>query len=267
MSNWKNWGTVLITVGIFIVLKYFTLVLLMVLNEGLLSSGIATLSNPELSGITTLISSIFTLIVLFFWRPLKEVTDKWKSLSFWFVIACLVLGFLGLGINSFILSTLISDLTSSYESSLPILSSGVLGIFAVVVLVPITEEVVFRRVIIGSLSQSMHPYIAILISAILFGVLHGEAVQMLGATIIGLIFGWIYYQSKSLLPSTLLHIFNNGSFLIGLQTYKKEGPSALVETDWSFTFHNPYGIYLFFATLILFVLVAWWVKKKSLLIL
>lgn len=265
MRNWKNWGTVLITVGLFIVLKYFTLILLMVLNEGLSSRGIATLSNPELSGITTLISSIVTLIILFFWRPLKEITDKWRKLSFWFVVACLVLGFLGLAINSFILSTLMSDLTSSYKASLPILSSGVLGIFAVVVLVPITEEVVFRRVIIGSLSQSMHPFIAILISAILFGVLHGEAVQMLGATIIGLLFGWIYYQSKSLLPSTLLHIFNNGSFLVGLQSYKEEGASALAETNWSFTFHNPYGIYLFLGTSVLFVLVAWWIRKRSLL--
>ncbi|MEG1580453.1 MAG: CPBP family intramembrane glutamic endopeptidase [Bacteroidaceae bacterium] len=83
-------------------------------------------------------------------------------------------------------------------------------VFAIAVVGPIAEEVVFRRGILGSLlTMRLKPWCAILLSSILFGVIHFNPTQMIGATLIGILFGWFYYRTGNLLPSILAHITNN----------------------------------------------------------
>ena len=86
------------------------------------------------------------------------------------------------------------------------------GYVAVGILVPLTEEIVFRGAILRSLLDMMskkNHWVAIMISAAMFGLAHGNAAQFVNALLMGLLLGWMYYRTKSLVPGILMHWVNN----------------------------------------------------------
>lgn len=172
----------------------------------------------HINNISTFVSSLIIGLVLIWWNPLKKFNtqDNWRSLSPSILIIALVVGGLGILLNSFVLSFAIDEYNNAVELSKKILSSGWIGISAVVILVPIIEEVIFRRICISTLRQEVSAPLAILLSAFLFGILHIQPAQILGATMLGVVFGTIYVLSKSILPSIILHILNNGLYIIRL---------------------------------------------------
>jgi len=58
------------------------------------------------------------------------------------------------------------------------------------------------------MSKKNH-WVAIMISAAIFGVVHGNTAQFVNALLMGLFLGWMYYRTKSLVPGILLHWVNN----------------------------------------------------------
>lgn len=95
------------------------------------------------------------------------------------------------------------------EQSFDILQSGWGGILAIAIVGPILEEVLFRGAITKALLQKYSPAKAIVISALLFGVFHLNPAQILPAFLMGLLLGWVYYKTASLIPCILMHILNN----------------------------------------------------------
>lgn len=83
-----------------------------------------------------------------------------------------------------------------------------LGMFLYVcVLGPVTEEILFR----GLLLRSIEPYgkkLAILTSAIMFGLYHGNPLQSSYAMVVGIVLGYVAAE-YNILWATLLHIINN----------------------------------------------------------
>ncbi len=79
-----------------------------------------------------------------------------------------------------------------------------------VILAPILEEILFRGIILkGLINNGSQPVAAIIISAVIFGVVHFNPWQFAGALLLGLVLGLVYYKTKSLLMPILLHAFNN----------------------------------------------------------
>lgn len=79
-----------------------------------------------------------------------------------------------------------------------------------VVMAPIFEEIVFRGIIQKGLQNGgLSPITSIWISAIFFGIIHGNPWQFVGAVLLGYVLGLVYYRTKSLLMPILLHAFNN----------------------------------------------------------
>ncbi|MBQ9640086.1 MAG: CPBP family intramembrane metalloprotease [Bacteroidaceae bacterium] len=84
------------------------------------------------------------------------------------------------------------------------------GICGIAIISPIVEEIVFREAVLGHLlRQGVRPLVAILSSALAFGLIHGNPVQIPFATIVGILFAIIYYKTGSILLTSLLHIINN----------------------------------------------------------
>ncbi len=80
-----------------------------------------------------------------------------------------------------------------------------------VIMAPIFEEIVFRGIIQkGLINKGMRPMTAIWISALVFGLVHGNPWQFVGAVLLGFVLGIVYEKTKSLLMPILLHAFNNG---------------------------------------------------------
>ncbi len=84
------------------------------------------------------------------------------------------------------------------------------SIFVGMIVAPITEECLFRGVILRGYLAHYSAGRAILISALLFGAFHLNPWQFPGATAVGAIFGWWYVRSRSLLPCLLGHALYNG---------------------------------------------------------
>ena len=82
-------------------------------------------------------------------------------------------------------------------------------IWPAVIFAPILEEILLRGIILNGLLQRYSPSKAIIWSAIIFGVMHMNPVQAVGAFALGLPLGWLYYRTQSLWPCIFLHFVNN----------------------------------------------------------
>lgn len=70
---------------------------------------------------------------------------------------------------------------------------------------PLVEEEVFRGIVYNSLRRNIGIFPAILGSALLFGAIHGNMVQMLYGTIMGIAMASLYEKYGKLLTSILFH--------------------------------------------------------------
>lgn len=85
------------------------------------------------------------------------------------------------------------------------------------VLVPLAEELVFRGAILRTLLTLTHHryhWVAIAISAVLFAAVHGNLAQMLHVVPMGLLLGWLYYRTDSIVPGVIMHSINNSAVYI-----------------------------------------------------
>lgn len=99
------------------------------------------------------------------------------------------------------------DLLDSQESPL--------GAFiALVVVAPLTEEFLFRGLILNGFLQRYSTWSAILLSAFLFAAFHFNPWQFIGAFILGIFFAWLYVKTRSLFLPILGHAINNALPLI-----------------------------------------------------
>lgn len=97
------------------------------------------------------------------------------------------------------------------------LFSGIAGALFVVVSGPIIEEICFRGLLLdGLLKTRCRPWIAILISAVAFGLFHGLWAPFVTATLFGLLAGWLYWRTGSIIPGLIIHIANNSLTAIDL---------------------------------------------------
>lgn len=102
------------------------------------------------------------------------------------------------------------DLPNLMEDMFNEMSESVPALISIALFGPVIEEIVFRRVIIDDcIARFGKPWLAILISSVLFGVIHGNPAQMVFAFLVGLVFGWVYIRTGSMLPGLIGHIINN----------------------------------------------------------
>lgn len=78
----------------------------------------------------------------------------------------------------------------------------------IAVLPALVEEFAFRGVILNIL-RKYSDGLAILVSGVLFGLMHGNFTQIPFALVVGLIFGYIAVKTNSLLPGIIIHFLNN----------------------------------------------------------
>jgi uncharacterized protein len=86
---------------------------------------------------------------------------------------------------------------------------GIFSAITIIIAAPILEELVFRGIILDGLLKKYSPIKSILVSSILFGVVHFNPWQFIAAFIIGCFSGWVYYKTRKLTPSIIIHFANN----------------------------------------------------------
>ena len=155
-------------------------------------------------------TAVITILLFHFARfsPLRSSYIKSRP---WSLLAWMALLALSLIAPLQYLEELIpSDMSSTTAATLSALLFHPLGFIIVVFLTPIAEEMVFRGGILRKLLSCVpNPWIAIVVTSIVFGIAHGNMPQFIHAVIIGILLGWTYWRTQSILPALVVHLVNN----------------------------------------------------------
>lgn len=113
------------------------------------------------------------------------------------------------------------------------------NLLIIAVLPAIGEELVFRGVIQQQLMRRMaNPWVAILLSAMIFSAAHFQFEGFLPRMVMGFLLGWLYWQTRNFWVPVLGHFFNNGMQIVGQYLYRKDLSTVDLEKDiqvpWEF---------------------------------
>lgn len=82
-------------------------------------------------------------------------------------------------------------------------------VLLVAIIVPIGEEIFFRGLALGALRRSLNRHVAVIASALFFTVAHLQVVDLLPLLILGLLLGYLYEFTGSIVPGMIAHAVNN----------------------------------------------------------
>ena len=151
-------------------------------------------------------------------EPFRQVSGKVMLLSIMLVFAAM-----------FMFNVLAQELGLPDElaETMQQVSNNLLGCISIAVLAPILEEVLFRGAIQGYLMRKYNPAVGIVLASIIFGLIHMNPIQIFYATCLGLVFGWIYYRTRSLMPVVIGHVLNNSLAAITMLTGVEEEEAVM----------------------------------------
>ncbi len=92
-------------------------------------------------------------------------------------------------------------------------ASIIMYIISLSIIPPLVEEFAYRGIVLGSLRQYGDGF-AILVSSVLFGLMHANFLQTPCTFIAGLILGFLTVRLNSILPAMIIHFLNNFSAVI-----------------------------------------------------
>jgi membrane protease YdiL (CAAX protease family) len=121
---------------------------------------------------------------------------------------------------------------------------------------PILEEVLFRGIILDGFLNRYKPGKAIFWSALLFGLFHLNPWQFIPAFLIGLLLGYIYLKTRSLIPVIFIHIINNSFSYLMVYIFGEDVQSYLD----IFGDSGPYMIFLAVALLVFVACLVWLIR-------
>lgn len=154
------------------------------------------------------------IIVYFLCRhknPLKEL--EINPISPWTAVLSVILGislcvFVDFAIEmipfpEFMLTQFDISFEGIYKApaALIIAAIGIVG--------PICEEFTVRGMGMNALRRETNPTIAIVVSGLLFGLMHGIPIQVIYASFVGIILGLVFHNTKSLTTVIIIHMSNN----------------------------------------------------------
>ena len=145
------------------------------------------------------------------------------------------------------------------ELSVPVVSVGdlVLAIITVAIVPAICEELLFRGMVLNGL-RSKGKWVAILISALVFALMHSNIEQLPYTFMLGVVLGYIAYETGSIIPSIVMHTFNNTIVLVTMYLQQ----NAIWDLNIAFTNIVALDAIIWLVIAIVLVLGAFWVISK-----
>ena len=168
--------------------------------------------------ITTTVATGVVTILVFLLTRWAEVSPNWIRTRPWLVLAWSVIAAMGALIPSIWLQEQMPELPNWLGNEFDMILTDRWGYLAIGLLAPLSEEIVLRGAVLRSLlskpllagrSEHINAWTAIAISAVFFALVHFNPAQMPHAFVIGLLLGWMYWRTGSILPGVAYHWANN----------------------------------------------------------
>ncbi|GIP64460.1 putative membrane peptidase YdiL [Virgibacillus pantothenticus] len=181
-----------------------------------------TVSKGEAIVYGSIISFVLGLIVvLFLMKPdMKQGLQQRDGASVGGIIIWSLLGaFIAIfsqGIANFI-QTMVFGVEPGSENTQGIMEmTRAVPLFMIIPILaaPILEEIIFRKIIFGGLYKRTNFFIAALLSAVIFGLIHREPQHILVYGTMGLVFAYLYVKTKRIIVPIFAHMAMNGLVVI-----------------------------------------------------
>ena len=171
------------------------------------------------------VSGVLTVALLFiFFTVRKKHFMKEIGVNRLAGVTVPVIIFMGVALNFFASFTMAfipfpDSLTEMYDVSYSYIGTGSLLIefIAVVIIAPITEEIIFRALMYKTVKKTAPAWFAAIFSSVIFGIAHLNPISFVYTSLLGLMLIYLYEKTGSVTAPMLLHIgFNLGMYLVGL---------------------------------------------------
>jgi membrane protease YdiL (CAAX protease family) len=171
------------------------------------------------------------LLIPVWWLALRKYGVGWEALGVReFSPSALALG-CGLMILSFLFNLVFGSFLALFDLRMQVdmvsvfaeLSSPWWLLVAGIVVAPVVEEVFFRGFVFAGLAKQYGWRAAGVGSSILFALIHFQPLAILPIFILGLIFAYLYYRSRSIWPAVIMHVSTNALALGAAYLLAKAG--------------------------------------------
>lgn len=184
-----------------------------------------SLTDPAELGLSVLLSNVLMIAHLLYWKYVRLGVRSLTEVPLRMLLVCVPLVLSAM----FVLNAFNEWLAlpnwgaEAFEG----MSRNAWGLLSIVVAAPVVEELLFRGGVMNSLRRAGYGARATIVwSALIFGVFHLNPAQIPFAFLLGLLLGWLYHRTGSLLPGLLCHFINNA---LGAMTLRSGHADARLE--------------------------------------
>lgn len=174
----------------------------------------------ELYSFNSYFGHLFTIPILLFFLWKSKIKISWSEFTTLNIKKMLIIIFLAVSVEFIFFGTihLFERLFSRHYPSLSTKSTYYLSIVQALVVTPIIEEILYRRIFLHQFLKQYSSLVAIIISTFLFVIPHIPTIiypeLILPYFILGLFLGLVYYKTDSVLLCIISHfIFNAITYL------------------------------------------------------
>lgn len=200
------------------VLNGLICVLIFVLIHDIVASAVMFLLENQ-SVIASSIGNLAGLPFLLYWIQTycKKEFQKTFFFRYWIPIVAISASILCNGVLT--LSGFTKMFANDYEQTTNQLygTTLIVTIIFSVIIAPITEELLYRRILYKQIKEEYGFYIASFISSVLFGIAHMAIVQGIYGFLTGLLLCYCYEVGKQIKIPILVHMIMNLTSIIGTQ--------------------------------------------------
>jgi membrane protease YdiL (CAAX protease family) len=155
---------------------------------------------------------IFILLVLRkeMFQPIRDANALSPlELIFWGIVGIFLAFFAQSAAASIEYALGIEMVSENTQQIVGLIQTTPLIIFVTSIIGPILEEIVFRKVIFGSLYKRLNFFLAGLISSLIFSIAHGEPEHLILYGAMGFTFAFLYVKTKRILVPIFTHVAMN----------------------------------------------------------
>ena len=239
-SKGNKFSTVLKAFGILLAFMALLNLIVMVIGgaqtilavaNGVVANDQIELTNYFIStmAVAQFIAEIICIVVLGFWYY-KAFVKKAKSQGTYesgfkkiasikdiaFIVSMTLTFYFLDSIIASVVMTLVPGSGELFGALMNSITSGnvIAGMLTVMLLGPIAEELAFRGVMLQTTKKGFGIVGCIVVTAIMFGIMHMNPVQTIYAIPIGAALAFIAYKYNSLVPAMIAHVLNNSLSVI-----------------------------------------------------
>lgn len=153
-------------------------------------------------------SAAFLILHFLSRKEIKSYNFKIPKHPTFLLIIVVSLSFaISIGIPSYFL--LLNNINYHNPLTLPSTKVSIYGIVGIVIIAPLFEELIMRGIILDGLLKNNGWVKSIIITTIIFILIHFDLFKTPGLVFSGLFLGWIYYKTKNLILTVAFHLIYN----------------------------------------------------------